>query len=74
MVGYILYAQVLFYLWQMLALILGIATGMLILYGVVGLLLLKRAREARYHAIEQRMTLPVRVVRVERPRHLELVS
>ena len=44
MVGYLLYAQVLFYLWQMLALILGIATLLISLYIVVGVLLLKRTR------------------------------
>ena len=44
MVGYLLYAQFLFYLWQMLALILGIATLLISLYIVVGLLLLKRTR------------------------------
>ncbi len=44
MVGYLLYAQVLFYLWQMLFLILGIATVIVVLYIVVGLLLLKRTR------------------------------
>jgi len=44
MVGYMLYAQVLFYIWQMLALILGIATLLISLYIVVGVLLLKRTR------------------------------
>ncbi len=44
MVGYMLYAQVLFYIWQMLVLILSIATPLISLYIVVGLLLLKRTR------------------------------
>ena len=44
MVGYMLYAQVLFYIWQMLALILGIATLLISLYIVVGVLLLKRTK------------------------------
>ncbi len=56
MVGYLLYAQVLFYLWQMLALILGIATLLISLYIVVGLLLLKRTRRGEDDTIS---SLPV---------------
>ena len=44
MLSYILYAQFLFYLWQMLFLILGIATLLIGLYIVVGVLLLKRTK------------------------------
>ena len=42
MVLFLIYAQILFYVWQMLFLILGIAAPLILVYTSIGIWLLKR--------------------------------